>query len=150
MDRKQAQKAYATGSIVYSTSPQLAFDYIRDSREITLGALALPDLGFAIVDEADLALVDQASDSFILAERDEPILNHERVISSVAVAKGLLVMQLQAASIGYTRPWCSDASQALMNALCNVDVVPEICKETVARLLFYAKEAGLPLKQGKW
>jgi len=65
-DRKQKQKAYAC-DIVYSTNNELGFDYLRDNMVVRKEDLVQRELFFAIVDEVDSILIDEARTPLIIS-----------------------------------------------------------------------------------
>jgi preprotein translocase subunit SecA len=64
----QAQKKYAyCADITYATAKELGFDYLRSSMAYSLEDVILRDFNFAIVDEADALLIDEARNPLVLA-----------------------------------------------------------------------------------
>lgn len=53
--------------IVYGTNNEFGFDYLRDNMVQTLGEMAQPGLNFAIVDEVDSILIDEARTPLIIS-----------------------------------------------------------------------------------
>ena len=66
MDKAQKQKAYAC-DIVYSTNNELGFDYLRDNMVVRKSDLVQRELNFAIVDEVDSILIDEARTPLIIS-----------------------------------------------------------------------------------
>ncbi|MEA4854059.1 MAG: preprotein translocase subunit SecA [Christensenella sp.] len=66
MDKAQKQKAYAC-DIVYSTNNELGFDYLRDNMVIRKSDLVQRELNFAVVDEVDSILIDEARTPLIIS-----------------------------------------------------------------------------------
>ncbi|MEG2521041.1 MAG: preprotein translocase subunit SecA [Christensenellaceae bacterium] len=66
MDKKQKQEAYAR-DIVYTTNNELGFDYLRDNMVIRKEDLVQRELNYAIVDEVDSILVDEARTPLIIS-----------------------------------------------------------------------------------
>ncbi len=66
MDKAQKQKAYAC-DITYSTNNELGFDYLRDNMVIRKSDLVQRELNFAVVDEVDSILVDEARTPLIIS-----------------------------------------------------------------------------------
>lgn len=62
----QRQKAYRS-DITYATNNELGFDYLRDNMKFRLGDYVQRDLNFAIVDECDSILVDEARTPLIIS-----------------------------------------------------------------------------------
>jgi preprotein translocase subunit SecA len=66
------REAYAC-DIVYATNNELGFDYLRDNMAVTLEQCVQRRLWFAIVDEVDSILVDEARTPLIISgQADEP------------------------------------------------------------------------------
>ena len=63
-DEKRA--AYAS-DITYATNNELGFDYLRDNLAFSLAERALGKLNFAIVDEVDSILIDEARTPLIIS-----------------------------------------------------------------------------------
>ena len=63
-DQKQA--AYAA-DITYGTNNEFGFDYLRDNMEYETGARRQRGLFFAIVDEVDSILIDEARTPLIIS-----------------------------------------------------------------------------------
>jgi preprotein translocase subunit SecA len=53
--------------VLYTTNNEIGFDYLRDNMALEMGMLAQRDLHFAIVDEVDSILVDEARTPLIIA-----------------------------------------------------------------------------------
>lgn len=60
------QEAYAT-DVTYSTNNELGFDYLRDNMVREVDQLRQRDLHYAIVDEADSILIDEARTPLIIS-----------------------------------------------------------------------------------
>ena len=65
-DAEAKQAAYAC-DIVYGTNNEYGFDYLRDNMAFEKGHLAQRDLVFAIVDEVDSILIDEARTPLIIS-----------------------------------------------------------------------------------
>ena len=66
MDPAARQKAYAA-DITYATNNELGFDYLRDNMVIRRERLVQRPLNFAIVDEVDSILIDEARTPLIIS-----------------------------------------------------------------------------------
>ena len=66
MTREQKQRAYAC-DIVYATNNELGFDYLRDNMVIRRSDLVQRELNYAIVDEVDSILIDEARTPLIIS-----------------------------------------------------------------------------------
>ena len=63
---KEKQEAYAA-DITYTTNNELGFDYLRDNMVIEKEDLVQRDLHYAIVDEVDSVLIDEARTPLIIS-----------------------------------------------------------------------------------
>ncbi len=68
MDPRQKQKAYAA-DITYGTNNEFGFDYLRDNMVIYKNQLVQRGLHYAIVDEIDSILIDEARTPLIISGR---------------------------------------------------------------------------------
>ncbi len=66
----EKQKAYAS-DIVYGTNNEYGFDYLRDNMAFSAEQRAQRGLGFAIVDEVDSILIDEARTPLIISGPSE-------------------------------------------------------------------------------
>ncbi len=66
MDNKERRDAYAC-DITYVTNNELGFDYLRDNMVIYKEQLVQRDLHFAIIDEVDSVLIDEARTPLIIS-----------------------------------------------------------------------------------
>ena len=66
MKPEERQEAYAC-DITYVTNNELGFDYLRDNMVIYKEQLVLRDLNYAIVDEVDSVLIDEARTPLIIS-----------------------------------------------------------------------------------
>ncbi|NLK17294.1 MAG: preprotein translocase subunit SecA [Clostridiales bacterium] len=70
MSNDEKREAYAC-DITYCTNNELGFDYLRDNMVIRKEDRVLRDLHFAIVDEVDSILIDEARTPLIISGRGE-------------------------------------------------------------------------------
>ena len=66
MNSEERQKAYRC-DITYVTNNELGFDYLRDNMVIYKEQLVLRDLNYAIIDEVDSVLIDEARTPLIIS-----------------------------------------------------------------------------------
>jgi len=66
MDKSQRQKAYAA-DITYGTNNEMGFDYLRDNMALYASELVQRGHHFAIVDEVDSILIDEARTPLIIS-----------------------------------------------------------------------------------
>ena len=73
LDTKQKQDAY-NADITYGTNNEYGFDYLRDNMVISKDQMVQRELNFAIVDEVDSILIDEARTPLIISGQGE---NHQ-------------------------------------------------------------------------
>ena len=66
LDDDQRRAAYAS-DVTYATNNELGFDYLRDNMKFTLEDMVQRPFNFAIVDEVDSILVDEARTPLIIS-----------------------------------------------------------------------------------
>src|SRR5213082_1686944 len=69
--RPASKKDAYAADITYATSSELAFDYLRDNMARDLSQCAQRDLNYAIVDEVDSILIDEARTPHIISGQSE-------------------------------------------------------------------------------
>ena len=88
MDDAAKQAAYRC-DITYATNNELGFDYLRDNLKTDLRRMVQRDLDFAIVDEVDSILIDEARTPLIISGRgDKSSELYERVDRFVRTLDG--------------------------------------------------------------
>ncbi len=70
LDKKERQAAYAA-DITYGTNNEMGFDYLRDNMALYAGELVQRGHHFAIVDEVDSILIDEARTPLIISGMGE-------------------------------------------------------------------------------
>ncbi len=70
MDVEEKRAAYQC-DIVYGTNNEFGFDYLRDNLKTDLSKMVQRDLSFAIVDEVDSILIDEARTPLIISGQGE-------------------------------------------------------------------------------
>ena len=70
MTSEERQAAYA-GDITYVTNNELGFDYLRDNMAIYKNQLVLRGLHYAIIDEVDSILIDEARTPLIISGQSD-------------------------------------------------------------------------------
>ncbi len=66
MDEEERKKAYAS-EITYGTNNEFGFDYLRDNMKFSREMLVQRELNYAIVDEVDSILIDEARTPLIIS-----------------------------------------------------------------------------------
>ena len=70
MDEADKQSAYQA-DVTYATNNELGFDYLRDNMKSELSQMVQRDLHYAIVDEVDSILIDEARTPLIISGASE-------------------------------------------------------------------------------
>ncbi len=84
MTTQQRQEAYRA-DITYVSNTELGFDWLRDNMATSAAAIVQRDLVFAIVDEADSILIDEAKTPLIIAGHGEDVaMLYRRVDAAVS------------------------------------------------------------------
>jgi preprotein translocase subunit SecA len=78
----ERQQAY-NSDITYATNNELGFDYLRDNMKLSLANCVQRELAYAIVDEVDSILVDEARTPLIISGRSEQNTNLYSVVNRV-------------------------------------------------------------------
>jgi preprotein translocase subunit SecA len=83
----EKRQAYAA-DITYATNNELGFDYLRDNMRASLGEMAQRGHNFAIVDEVDSILIDEARTPLIISgpsqDRSDLYITVDKVIPEIA------------------------------------------------------------------
>ncbi len=72
LDDSERQAAYAC-DVTYGTNNELGFDYLRDNMKFTLDEMVQRSFSYAIVDEVDSILVDEARTPLIISGPTEDV-----------------------------------------------------------------------------
>ncbi|MBO8127080.1 MAG: preprotein translocase subunit SecA [Firmicutes bacterium] len=87
MDSRQRKQAYAC-DITYGTNNEFGFDYLRDNMVVHPDQLVQRELNYAIVDEVDSILIDEARTPLIISgESDQPTELYYRVAKYIPLLK---------------------------------------------------------------
>ncbi len=80
VSRKEAYQA----DIVYGTNHEFGFDYLRDNLAYNVGNQAQRDFTYAIIDEVDSILIDEARTPLIISAPDEESSHYYKNFAKVA------------------------------------------------------------------
>jgi preprotein translocase subunit SecA len=87
LDDRQRKEAYAA-DVTYGTNNELGFDYLRDNMKFRLEEMVHRPFHYAIVDEVDSILIDEARTPLIISgpteDNSELYLRVDRIIPSLA------------------------------------------------------------------
>ncbi len=94
MQDADKQKAYAC-DITYGTNNEMGFDYLRDNLKTRIEAMVQRPLIFAIVDEVDSILIDEARTPLIISgkgqESSEKYVTANRFVKTLVIDKDFTV-----------------------------------------------------------
>ncbi|MCM2280450.1 MAG: preprotein translocase subunit SecA [Bdellovibrionaceae bacterium] len=79
---REKQEAYRA-DITYATNNELGFDYLRDNMKFDLGDYTQRELNFAIVDECDSILIDEARTPLIISGPSEDSTDKYAIINAI-------------------------------------------------------------------
>ena len=82
LDDDQRRAAYGC-DVTYGTNNEFGFDYLRDNLKFSLGDMVQRDFSFAIVDEVDSILVDEARTPLIISAPAETNAEHYHVANQI-------------------------------------------------------------------
>jgi preprotein translocase subunit SecA len=82
LDDVQRREGYGC-DITYVTNNELGFDYLRDNMKLSLEQCVQRELAYAIVDEVDSILIDEARTPLIISGRSEQNVNLYGVVNKV-------------------------------------------------------------------
>jgi preprotein translocase subunit SecA len=82
LNDEERREAYAA-DITYGTNNEFGFDYLRDNMKYTLNAMAQRGHAYAIVDEVDSILVDEARTPLIISGPTEDLTEMYRAVDTL-------------------------------------------------------------------
>ncbi|MBE7086969.1 MAG: preprotein translocase subunit SecA [Clostridiales bacterium] len=88
MEDEQKKQAYAC-DITYGTNNEMGFDYLRDNLKSKIESMVQRPLSFAIVDEVDSILIDEARTPLIISGRGQE--SSEKYVSANRFVKTLVI-----------------------------------------------------------
>ncbi|MBQ3115754.1 MAG: preprotein translocase subunit SecA [Clostridia bacterium] len=88
MEDEEKKKAYAC-DITYGTNNEMGFDYLRDNLKSRLEQMVQRPLNFAIVDEVDSILIDEARTPLIISGKGQE--SSEKYITANKFVKSLIL-----------------------------------------------------------
>ena len=113
---EQRQAAYRA-DITYATNNELGFDYLRDNMKFYLDSLVQRELNFAIVDEVDSILIDEARTPLIISgpaeESTDKYYNINRMIPQLLKRDVCYTLDEKARSAMLTEEGVAMAEKAL-------------------------------------
>ncbi len=120
----QAEKQAAYGAdITYATNNELGFDYLRDNMRSTLKEMFQRDHYYAIVDEVDSILIDEARTPLIISgpaqDRSELYITIDKLIPEVLDEH--FTLDEKTRNVTYT----DEGNEFLENRLRELEILPE-------------------------
>ncbi len=82
LDDEQRRAAYAA-DVTYGTNNEYGFDYLRDNMKYSLGAMTQRGHAYAIVDEVDSILIDEARTPLIISGPTDDMSELYKIIDTV-------------------------------------------------------------------
>src|SRR3990167_5040818 len=108
MSHEDKQQAYAA-DITYGTNNEFGFDYLRDNMVYTAAERVQRSLNFAVVDEVDSILIDEARTPLIISGQAEDSVQLYTAINAIA-----LKLSRQQTEEGEGDYWVDEKSQQVL------------------------------------
>ena len=143
MDDEERKREYGC-DITYGTNNEFGFDYLRDNMKFDIESLVQRDYYFAIVDEVDSILIDEARTPLIISgPSDEPTSFYYHINDFVKRAKQNpenYELDFKSKTVVLTEKGISEAEKFFklenLYDLKNVDILQQIYQSLKAHLLF--------------
>ncbi len=143
MDDQQRQQAYAC-DITYGTNNEFGFDYLRDNMKFEVQSLSQREFNFAIVDEVDSILIDEARTPLIISGPTEASTSfYYRVnefVARIKRSKELFELDEKTKTVILTENGITEAEKFFrvdnLYDLPNMDLLHQIYQSLKAHLIF--------------
>ncbi|MCX6558019.1 MAG: preprotein translocase subunit SecA [Candidatus Aminicenantes bacterium] len=143
MDDQQRQTAYAC-DVTYGTNNEFGFDYLRDNMKFDVQSLSQREFNFAIVDEVDSILIDEARTPLIISGPTEQSTSFFYRVNEFVVrikrSKELFELDEKSKTVVLTEIGISEAEKFFhvenLYDLPNMDLLHQIYQSLKAHLLF--------------
>jgi preprotein translocase subunit SecA len=143
MDDGQRRQAYAC-DITYGTNNEFGFDYLRDNMKFDVQSLSQRDFNFAIVDEVDSILIDEARTPLIISGPTEATTSfYYRVnefVARIKRSKEWYDLDEKSKTVILTEGGISEAEKFFhidnLYDLPNMDLLHQIYQSLKAHLIF--------------
>jgi preprotein translocase subunit SecA len=143
MDDQQRQQAYAC-DITYGTNNEFGFDYLRDNMKFEVQTLSQREFNFAIVDEVDSILIDEARTPLIISGPTEAATSfYYRVnefVARIKRSKELFELDEKSKTVVLTENGINEAEKFFrvdnLYDLPNMDLLHQIYQSLKAHLIF--------------
>ena len=151
-ERKEAYDA----DIAYATNNELGFDYLRDNMKFNAKELAQKELNFAIVDEVDSILVDEARTPLIISGPAEASTDQyykiNRMIPKLLKKDKFYTVEEKSKATMLTEEGVAEAENALgvdnLYDPLNIDILHHVQQGLKAHVMF-KKDVDYMIKDGK-
>ena len=118
MSPDERRKAYAA-DITYCTNNELGFDYLRDNLKTSLDQMVQRPLNFAIVDEVDSILIDEARTTLIISgkgqESSDKYISANKFVKTLVLEKDFTI-DIKEKSVQITETGAKKAESVLLTA----------------------------------
>ena len=143
MDDQQRQQAYAC-DITYGTNNEFGFDYLRDNMKFDVQTLSQREFNFAIVDEVDSILIDEARTPLIISGPTEASTSFYYRVNEFVVrikrSKELYELDEKSKTVVLTENGITEAEKFFrvdnLYDLPNMDLLHQIYQSLKAHLIF--------------
>jgi len=143
MDDQQRQQAYAC-DITYGTNNEFGFDYLRDNMKFDVQSLSQREFNFAIVDEVDSILIDEARTPLIISGPTEQSTSFFYRVNEFVVrikrSKELFELDEKSKTVVLTEIGISEAEKFFhidnLYDLPNMELLHQIYQSLKAHLIF--------------
>ncbi|TWI68926.1 protein translocase subunit secA [Desulfobotulus alkaliphilus] len=154
MDDAQRREAYAA-DITYGTNNEFGFDYLRDNMKFHREMLAQRELNFAIVDEVDSILIDEARTPLIIsgpAEKSTDLYYSVNMIMPALKVERDYLVDEKARSVNLTEEGVARVEELLKTPNiyepANIEVLHHVNQALKAYALF-KRDADYIVQEGK-
>jgi preprotein translocase subunit SecA len=145
MDDQQRKQAYAC-DVTYGTNNEFGFDYLRDNMKFDVDSLSQREFNFAIVDEVDSILIDEARTPLIISgPTDESTSFFYRVnefVARIKRSKEYYDHDEKTKTVVLTESGISEAEKFFrvdnLYDLPNMDLLHQIYQSLKAHLIFHS------------
>ena len=154
LDDRQRQTAYAA-DITYGTNNEFGFDYLRDNMKYDLADYVQRELNYAIVDEVDSILVDEARTPLIISGPSEESTGKyyqvDKIIPNLKAEQDYTVEE-KSKTAALTEEGVSKCEQMLglenLYDPSNIDYVHHVVKGLIAHTM-YKRDVDYVVKDGE-
>jgi preprotein translocase subunit SecA len=151
---KDRQMAYRS-DVTYGTNNEFGFDYLRDNMKFDLGQFAQRDPYYAIVDEVDSILIDEARTPLIISgpteESTDKYYRINRIIPSLKTGEDYTIEE-KTKTVSLTEDGNSKVERLLgvqnLYDISNIDLVHHVVQALRAHALFH-RDVDYVVKDGE-